>query len=350
MSLADVARRARVSTATVSRVLNHLDGVRPATQARVLAAVEALGYTPDLNARHLAGGRTRSLGMIVSNLENPFFLDIFRSVEAQARRHGHEVLVANTDYSAERLATSIAMMVGRRVAGLALVVSETVPAALARIAGALPTTVYDGGHRLKHVTNIRANYRRGMQHIVEYLDALGHRRMAFVGHHTSLGPLHDRREAFLEVARDLAPRVKVMTVAADDGLAGGQHAARQILASGFKPTAIACVNDVMAIGVLRELRANGLSVPRDVSVTGFDNITLAEYAFPALTTADIPRQEIGRLIVESLIAGGDRGRRRGGEIVIQPELIVRGSTAPRAAGTRLPRPRVPRKPRKARTS
>jgi DNA-binding LacI/PurR family transcriptional regulator len=86
--------------------------------------------------------------------------------------------------------------------------------------------------------------------------------------------------------------------------------------------------------VLRELRANGLSVPRDVSVTGFDNITLADYTFPALTTADIPRQEIGRLIVESLLANRERGTRRGGEIVIQPELIVRGSTAPRATASR----------------
>jgi len=346
MNLVDVARRARVSTATVSRVLNQLDGVRPATQARVLKAIEELGYTPDLNARHLAGGRTRSLGMIVSNLENPFFLDVFRSVEAHAQRHGYDVLVANTDYSAERLATSIATMVGRRVAGLALVVSETVPSTLAKIASTLPTTVYDGGgHRLKNVTNIRANYRAGMQHIIEYLDAMGHRRMAFVGHHTSLGPLHDRRKAFLEVTRDLAPRVKIMMVADDDGLVGGQRAAQQILASGFKPTAIACVNDVMAIGVLRELRANGLTVPDDVSVTGFDNITLAEYAYPALTTADLPRHEIGRLIVESLIPHHERGRRRGGEIVIQPELIVRGSTAPRAIAARGSTARGSRKPR-----
>jgi DNA-binding LacI/PurR family transcriptional regulator len=336
MNLIDVAKRARVSTATVSRVLNGGSGVRPATRERVERAVAALGYTPNLIARSLAGGRSRSIGMIVSNLENPFFLDIFRSVERHARQRGYEILVANTDYSSDRLAASIAMMHGRRVAGLALVVSESVPSNAAVLAGRdIPIVLYDGsGDRFKQAMNIRANYRAGMRQIVEYLYALGHRRMAFVGHHTSLGPLDARRRAFLAVTRDLAPRIKVTTVADDDGLAGGQRAMQQILATDFRPTAIACVNDIMAIGVLRELRANGFSVPGDVSVTGFDNITLAEYTSPALTTADIPRAEIGRLIVESLlrrVTGPGRGG-RGGEIVLQPELIVRSSTSgpPRA--------------------
>lgn len=324
MNLADVARRARVSTATVSRVLNGGDRVRPATRERVNRAIEELGYTPNLIARSLAGGQTRTIGMIVSNLENPFFLDIFRGVELHARKQGYEILVANTDYSPDRLASSIAMMHGRRVAGLALVVSEPVPANVAALAGRdTPIVLYDGnGNRFKQAMNIRANYRAGMRQIVEYLYTLGHRRMAFVGHHPRLGPLDARRQAFLAVTRELGSRVKVIAVADEDGLAGGQHAMRQILATDFRPTAIACVNDVMAIGVLRELRANGLSVPDDVSVTGFDNITLAEYASPSLTTADIPRAEIGRLIVDALI-----GRAKGGEITIQPELIVRGSTA-----------------------
>jgi LacI family transcriptional regulator len=328
MNLADVARRARVSTATVSRVLNGAPGVRPATRERVEKAVAALGYTPNLNARSLAGGRSRTIGMIVSNLDNPFFLDIFRAVELHAQRQGFEILVANTHYSPERLASSIAMMHGRRVSGLALVVSEAVPANLAALAGRdIPIALYDGGaHRLRQATNVRANYRAGMQQIVEYLYTLGHRRMAFVGHHTTLGPLDARKQAFLSVTRALGPRVKVMTVADDDGLAGGQRAMQQILATGFRPTAIACVNDVMAIGVLKELRANGLSVPGDVSVTGFDNITLSEFSYPALTTADIPRAEIGRLIVNALVQRTG-GKGRGGEIVLQPELIVRGSTA-----------------------
>jgi DNA-binding LacI/PurR family transcriptional regulator len=268
--------------------------------------------------------------MVVSNIVNPFFLDIFRHVEAGARERGFDVLVANTDYEPARLATSIATIVGRRVAGLALVVSETVPPVVATLAGRLPVALYDGGaHRLKSVTNIRADYHGGMQRLVEYLYALGHRRMAFLGHHTRLGPLHERKQAFLEVAEEYAPRVKVTAVASADGMAGGQLAMRQVLDSGFRPTAVACVNDLMAVGALRELHARGIAVPGDVSVTGFDNIAAAEFASPPLTTADVPRETIGRLICEALLpaAGGGRPAPGGGEIVVESRLVVRESTA-----------------------
>ncbi|MEP6492047.1 MAG: LacI family DNA-binding transcriptional regulator [bacterium] len=336
MTLEDVANRARVSTATVSRVLNGVSGVRAATRARVLRAIEELDYTPDLNARSLAGGQLRSLGVVVSNIANPFFLDIFRSIEASARQRGFDLIVANTDYEPDRLASSINTILGRRVAGLALVVSETVPPVVARIAAELPVVLYDGGaHRLKGVMNIRANYRGGMHRIVEYLCALGHRRMAFIGHHTRLGPLHERRQAFLSIAEEYAPQVKLMTVANVDGMAGGQQAMGQVLDSGFRPTAVACVNDLMAVGALRELHMRGIAVPGDVSVTGFDNISLAEFATPPLTTADVPREMIGRLICDALVppVGGD-GTRLRKEIVVETQLIVRESTARPAARPR----------------
>ncbi len=335
MTLDVVARRARVSTATVSRVLNGTDGVRPATRARVMRAVEELHYTPNLNARALAGSGPRTFGMVVSNIANPFFLDIFRSVEAGARARGYDVIVANTDYMADRLAAHVAAMLGRRVAGLALVVSETVPAA---VLGALadhgsPVVLYDGGsHGLTGVPNIRANYRGGMARIVEYLHGLGHRRMAFVGHHARLGPLHDRREAFLAAAREYAPRVQVKAVESTDGLAGGRDGMRRVLDGGFRPTAVACVNDVMAVGALAELRARGLAVPEDVSVTGFDNIALAEFAGPPLTTADVPREAVGRLLCDALLASPGAPGPTGAELVVDTPLVVRESTArPRGA-------------------
>src|SRR5207245_2764980 len=125
----------------------------------------------------------------------------------------------------------------------------------------------DGGaHRLKNVINIRANYRAGMQRIMEYLRGLGHRRMAFIGHHTRLGPLHERRQAFLSIAEQYAPHVKLMTVTNTDGMSGGQDAMRQILDSGFRPTAVACVNDLMAVGALSELHRRGVAVPGDISI------------------------------------------------------------------------------------
>ncbi len=124
MSLEDVAKRARVSSATVSRVLNNLDVVKSSTRARVMKAVAELNYHPNLHARTLAGGQSRTLGIVVSNMENPFFFDVFQSLESDAHAHGYEVVAANTGYEPERLVSSIRLMMGRRVAGLAVIVSE----------------------------------------------------------------------------------------------------------------------------------------------------------------------------------------------------------------------------------
>src|SRR5258708_35905359 len=128
MSLEQVARRAKVSTATVSRVLNDADLVRGSTRARVEKAIAELNYHPNLNARHLAGGKSRTIGVIASNMENPFFFDIYKTVESDAHARGYEVVVANTDYRPEQLVASIRLMIGRRVAGLAVVGSEMDPA------------------------------------------------------------------------------------------------------------------------------------------------------------------------------------------------------------------------------
>jgi DNA-binding LacI/PurR family transcriptional regulator len=326
VSLEDVARKAKVSTATVSRVLNDVGLVKAATRARVLKAAKELNYHPNLHARTLAGGKNRTLGMVVSNIENPFFLDIFRALEADAHRQGYEVLVANTDYRPQRLLASVHLLMGRRPAGLALIVSEMDTSLIQELEqSGLPAVIYDVGLTRPNITNIRVNYATGMRRIVEYLHDLGHVRMAFVGHHTGLSPLGHRKKSFLEAMSSFAPKVEFTTVADLDGPAGGRHAVQRLLASGFAPTAILCVNDYMAIGVLRELRDRGLRVPGDVSVTGFDNIRLAEYACPGLTTAHIPREEIGSLVFQTLVPPEGSAARLGQEIVIDPTLVVRES-------------------------
>jgi DNA-binding LacI/PurR family transcriptional regulator len=224
--------------------------------------------------------------------------------------------------------SSVKMMLGRGVSGLAVVVSEKKPSLIRELSGVnLPVVFYDVGAAKANITNIKVDYRMGMQRIVEYLYGLGHRRMAFIGHHTTLEPLGDRKATFLEVAAEYAPRLKVMTVASADGPTGGRNAAREILTSGFRPTAVVCVNDFMALGVLREMHERRIRVPEDVSVTGFDDIGLAEFVSPALTTAHIPREEIGHLIGEALIPG-PHGRGEGKEIRIETTLVVRESTAP----------------------
>jgi LacI family transcriptional regulator len=329
VSLEDVARKAEVSTATVSRVLNNVDRVRATTRARVLKAAKELEYHPNVYARALAGGKNQTLGMVVSNIENPFFLDIFRALQAEAHRNGYEVLVANTDYRPQRLLASVHTLMARRPAGLALIVSEMNASLIEELVqSGLPAVIYDVGLTKPNITNIRVNYAKGMQSIVRHLHDLGHERMAFVGHHTGLGPLGNRKQAFLDSMAAFAPAVEFTTVADVDGPVGGRQAVRKLLASGFAPTAILCVNDYMAIGALRELLDQGLRVPGDVSVTGFDDIRLAEYACPSLTTVHIPREGIGSLVFETLVPAEGSPSRLGQEIVIDPTLVVRDSTGP----------------------
>jgi LacI family transcriptional regulator len=329
MKLEDVAKRAKVSIATVSRVVNNSGPVKSATRARILKVIQEVKYHPNLHARTLAEGRSRTLGMIVSNLENPFFLDVFRTLESRAHAAGYEVVVANTDYRPKQLVSMVHLMMGRKLAGLAMIVSEMEPSLIEELAdSAMPVVFYDVGPAGRHSSSIKVNYQRGIQRVVKYLYSLGHRRMAFVGHHTSLEPLLDRKKSFVETMKRYAGEVEFGTVADCDSPAGGQQATHQLLASGFKPTAVICVNDFMALGVIKELREQGLRVPQDVSVTGYDNISLAEFAYPSLTTLNIPREKIGHLAFEALVPDQDESREAGREYLIDPELVIRESTGP----------------------
>jgi LacI family transcriptional regulator len=328
MNLDEVAKRARVSTATVSRVLNNRSIVKSTTRTRVMRAVEELKYQPNLNARSLAGVKSRSIGVIVSNIENPFFLDIYKAVESGARAEGYEVIMANTDYNSQQLATSIRLMVGRRVAGLAAIVSEMDAELMDELNGhQIPVVFYDVGVPRPNITNIRVNYRRGMKKLIDYLYSLGHRRMGFAGHHAMLGPLHERANVVQESLaryRDLVVR----TSADVDSLEGGRRATRALLSADARLTAVVCVNDLMALGAMREVREQGFRVPEDISVTGFDNIKLAQFCYPALTTVHIPCDQIGQNICDVLIRNAETRIER--EILIDPELVVRDSTGPPA--------------------
>jgi DNA-binding LacI/PurR family transcriptional regulator len=330
MNLEQVARRAKVSTATVSRVLNNASVVKSTTRARVVKAIEELKYHPNLHARSLAGGKSRTIGVIASNMENPFFFDIYKTIESDAHTRGYEVVMANTDYRSEQLVTSVRLMIGRRVAGLAVIVSEMAPELMDELTDArIPVVFYDVGTPRGNVTNIRVNYRRGIEKVVDYLYSLGHRRLGFIGHHAILGPINERMKAVMDAVGRI-PSLEVRTAADADTLEGGRQAARQLLANGYAPTAIICVNDVTAVGVLRELRERGLRVPQDVSVTGFDNVKLSEFCYPALTTVHIPREQIGHIICESLMSKSGKSAVAEAEIVIDPEFVLRDSTGPAA--------------------
>lgn len=342
VTLDKVARRARVSSATVSRVLNNTGRVSESTRSRVLRAVKELKYHPNLHARTLAHGQSRTLGLIVSNLRNPFFLDVFRTLEMDAHKRGLEVVVANTDYQPEQLLIHTRLMRGRRLAGLALIVSETHPDLMDALADIRsPVVFFDESSGFDNMVNITVDYASGTRRAVEYLYDLGHRSFAFVGHHTSLEPLDSRRRAFLETVKDCCANAASTTVADEDSPEGGLRATRYLLETGFAPTAIVCVNDLMALGVLKAVRHAGLEVPTDVSVVGCDNISLSEFAWPPLSTINIPRHKIGHIVSQALMPADGAAPILGRTIEIQPELLIRDSTGCPPAVTRPSVPSLP---------
>jgi LacI family transcriptional regulator len=335
MRLEDVAQSARVSTATVSRVLNNAPSVRSSTRARVMQAIEKLKYNPNLHARSLAAGKSRSIGIIVSNLGNPFFFDIYKALERRARDAGYDVLIANTNYNSTSLAASVWMMLGRRVAGLAAIVSEIDPKWIDVLERhQIPVVLYDIATPRKNIFSIRVDYRRGMEKLISHLYNIGHRHVGFVGHHIGLGPIQERLKVVLDSVQHY-PGLRVSTAEDEDSLEGGRCAARTLLAANPTLTALVCVNDWMAAGALRELRERDLHVPADISVTGFDDINLAQFCCPALTTVRIPRDRIGQIMCDSLINSEAQCQH---EFLIDPELVMRDSTGPAAQARRTAKP------------
>jgi LacI family transcriptional regulator len=334
LRLEDVASKAKVSVSTVSRVVNGFEAVKPSTRKRVMAVVEEMNYRPNLQARDLVAGRSNTLGIIVSNLENPFFVDIFHALEKHAHLAGYEVLVGNTNYEPQRLAACIDLFLGRRVAGLAVIVSEHVSPDLKQLAQApIPIAFYDAlvpGHRR---TGVRFDYRKGIKQLVRHLYDLGHRRIAYIGYPLHLGSTDERRDAFVTAAKKLGINHRYFCVQEHSDLVAGRTAARELLASKFGPTAVLCVNDLFAVGVLRELRNRNISVPGEISVAGFDNIEIAEFSGPSLTTVNIPRERIADLLFRSLSATEEQAAEQPELSMIDPQLIVRESTgvAPRNA-------------------
>jgi LacI family transcriptional regulator len=343
---------AGVSTATVSRVLSGIGKASPETSHRVRAAASELGYRPSAIARSLKLRATRTLGLIVTDIENPFFPQLVRGAEDAARDAGYALLLCNASDDPDREAGYLDLLVDRRVDGL-IIAAGSLPRRhagwLAR--SPLPVVLVNtraAGLRLPSV--VSAN-RAGGRLAVEHLLQLEHRRIGVLTapprHHDAPDRLAGGRDAIAAAGLSGNPLVVVI---GDAHVGGGERAAAELLTLAPDVTAIVAYNDLMAIGAMRTIRSLGRSVPRDVSVVGFDDIDLAAYVEPALTTIAQQTAEMGRRAVETLTVslrsrppesnGRGLGRpsgstrldasshsRRGREVVLDVHLVVRGSTA-----------------------
>jgi DNA-binding LacI/PurR family transcriptional regulator len=190
----------------------------------------------------------------------------------------------------------------------------------------MPVAVYDAELPGRRGCSVRFHYEKGMRQLVQHLHALGHRRMAYIGYPLQLGPTDERRDAFVAATKELRVTERYLAVRRESDLSSGRDAARELLSMEFVPTAILCVNDLVAVGVLRELQSRKISVPDDISVTGFDNIEISEFSTPSLTTINIPRDRIAAALFRSLSSADVEALRNSKPYLIDPQLIVREST------------------------
>ena len=327
MDIRQVAKLAGVSTATVSRTINN-QRVTPSTALRVRQAIEELKYFPNTQARSLVSGRSRIVGLIVSDITNPFFPELVKGFEDAATRQGYEILLANTEYDSVRMATGVRRMLERKVDAVAIMTSEMDPSLTQQLKRrSIPMVFLDVGEVAPHVSNVRIDYAHGISQAVEHLLDWGHRRVAFISGPQDLKSSRIRREAFLKAMRERGLD-ECLVETGNHRMDGGFNAMTRILAGSEAPTAVLCSNDLTAIGALRAIRRCGFQVPDDISVVGFDDIPWATFNIPSLTTVRQPLGKMGQIAAETVIRMIEGDREQPSQIAIEPTLIVRESTGP----------------------
>lgn len=340
MNITEIAKRANVSTATVSRTINQSGPVKAATARKVWRAVEALNYYPNSHARTLVSGRSRLIGLIVSDITNPFFPELIRRFESLACDQKYDLLITSTDYLTARMTTCLRRMLERKVDGIAMMTSEMDLGLLKELSRrGVPIVFMDVGQVGPRMSHVALDYAHGIRQAVDHVVGLGHRRIAFISGPLDLHSARTRRQAFLEGMRHhgLTPDPKLMPEGTHTA-EGGQTAMSALLRPVKRPTAVVCSNDWTAIGALHAAHDAGLRVPRDVSLVGFDDIPLASYTNPALTTVRMSAAEVGATAFEALfrLIGGER--LEGDVYQVATSLVVRDSTARPSRRTTAQRP------------
>jgi len=331
MNMQEVARRAKVSTATISRVLNGSSKVKPSTFERVSRILNELNYVPNTSARTLRVGKSQLLGLIVSDINNPFFPELIDDFEARAREQGIDVVFTHTNYQSDRLEHCLRRLIERNVDGIAVCTSETNHAAFEFAARSRCPFVLTNQEGLRTpYNNIYVDHKSGALEAIQHLAKLGHRSIGFIAGPTSFGSTRSRREAFFEAMKTVRLKVRdEWVVEGDLHMESGHEAMEQLLRKTPRPTALLSTNDLMAFGALRAAHEHGIAVPEEFSIIGFDNLPICDMVTPPLSSVDIPRRQIASHAFRMLLKSGEsRLERKLPTPTVKTALKLRASTAP----------------------
>ncbi|MEM9974641.1 MAG: LacI family DNA-binding transcriptional regulator [Pseudomonadota bacterium] len=328
-TLQDVATAAGVSTATVSRCLNAPDRVVEKTRQKVLRVVREMGYAPNFGAQALAAKRTNTIGAIIPTMENAIFARGLQAFQEELARHGLTLLVASSSYKPDLEEEQIRTLIARGADALLLIGFDRAQGVYDYLAKrGIPYVVswaHRGGDR---PLAVGFDNRAAMQMLADRVFALGHEAVAVI---TAPVAENDRARERVEAVCDAATAVGQDATAipiyeVPYSIENGARAMKDLMARTPRPTAVLCGNDVLAVGALSGARALGLAVPRDVSITGFDDIELAQIAEPALTTVHVPHATMGReaaSLIAKLLAGAT-----GQSVALETQIVMRNSLAP----------------------
>jgi DNA-binding LacI/PurR family transcriptional regulator len=321
VTLREVAAAAAVSQATVSRVLSGSAAVSPGLSRRVLGAAEALGYAPNLSARSLASGRTATVGVVVPNLANPYFYALIKRMTHDAEVDGYRLLIADSD---EKVPAETALCDGllRQADGLIMCSPRGPESDLNRLRGlGRPIVVFGRDGTAPDVSRVFASGTAAIRDLVDHLAQLGHRELLYLR-----GPRHSwqDQQRFRAYRAAAAGRLAVRALACGGSMEDGLRLATRVPGSGAR--VVVSYNDLVAFGVVAGLADLGVSVPDDVSVTGYDDIPFARFLTPALTTIASPQEEAGAETWRAM-SGLLRGETAGTRVTLSCRLVIRDSTA-----------------------
>ena len=329
MNIAEIAKRANVSTATVSRTLNQSGPVKAATARKVWRAVTELNYYPNSHARTLVSGRSRLIGLIVSDITNPFFPELIRTFEGLAAQQQYDVLLTSTDYDTTRMTACLRRMLERKVDGVAMMTSEMDAGLIKELSKRnVPIVFMDVGQMGPRMSHVSIDYGNGVRQAVDHVVQLGHKHVSFITGPLELHSARTRRQAFVDGLRHHGVTLDRKLIREGTHTAeGGEKAMKELLKLSRLPTAVVCSNDWTAIGALHAIHAAGLRVPEDISLVGFDDIPLSSYITPSLTTVRMSARDVGSTAFQALFSLIGEAHVEEDVYQIPTRLVVRESTA-----------------------
>lgn len=328
-SIKDIARIAEVSHATVSRALRNSPLVEPKTAERIQRIAREAGYRTSAAARSLVTRRSNTVGVVVTSIADPFVAGVVSGIEDTANQNGFSVFLANSNAEPEREVRVVRSFEERRVDGI-IVAASRVGAQYEELLShvQVPIVLLNNQHPSVFAQSVMIANAQASLEVARHLLALGHRRIAYLGDAQGYQSDTERFSGYSQALRAAGLPVDGTLVVRGDGKPeAARTAMARLLALPNPPTAVFCYNDMSALGAIREIRDHGLSVPRDLSVVGFDDLYISQYLDPPLTTVRQPMRQMGTLAMERLlqiIASGEAGQ----DIEVPGELVVRESTAP----------------------